>query len=176
MIPFLAKPAAAGAIAALRRVPAWVWWLAAASVVLLALRWHWIGVGEDRVQARWDAAEARYVAAAAAHAVEVKTIEARWRSDFAAAVARLTKENTDALAERDGLLADLRAGNVRLRDKFRCPDRRLPAAPGPAAGSDGAEGGGLSVTDAQFLVRLGAEADDVARQLTACQAILGGLR
>lgn len=148
----------------------------AACVVLLALRWHWIGVGEDRVQARWDAAEARHTAAAAVRAAEVRTIEARWRSDFDAAVARLTKENTDALAERDRLLADLRAGNVRLRDKFRCPDRRLPGATGPAAGSDGAEGGVLSVEDQEFLVRLGAEADDVARQLTACQTILGGLK
>lgn len=167
---------AASAIAALRRVPAWVWALIAVCVVLLALRWHWIGVGEDRVQAAWDKAEAGHRAAAADHAAEVRTIEARWRADFDAAVSRLTKENTDALVERDGLIADLRAGNVRLRDKFRCPDRRVPDVAGPPGGSDGSEGGYLSIEDQTLLVRLGAEADAITRQLTACQAIIGGLK
>lgn len=176
MIPLLAKPAVAGAIAALRRVPGWVWALIAACVILLCLRWHWIGVGEDRVQARWDDAEAGYRAAAAAHAAEVATLESRWRADYDSAVARLTKENTDAIAERDGLIADLRDGTVRLRDKFRCQDRRVADPAGTAAGSDGSEGGGLSLEDASFLIRESNRADDVARQLTACQAILGGLR
>lgn len=176
MIPFLAKPTIAGAISAVRRLPGWAWASAIACVVLLCLRWHWIGLGEDRVQAEWDKAEAGYAAAAAAHAAHVQTIEARWRSDFDAAVARLNKENTDAIAERDGLLADLRAGNLRLRDKFRCPSGGVSGTAGSAAGGDGPEGGVLSVEDQTFLVRLGAEADDVARQLTACQAILGGLK
>jgi prophage endopeptidase len=157
-------------------LPWQVWAAIALCVALLALRWHWIGVGEDRIQAQWDEAEAGHRAAAAVHAAEVAATESRWRADFDAAVSRLTQENADALVERDGLIADLRAGTARLRDKFRCPSGGVPGSAGAGPGTDDAADAYLSESDQEFLVRIGAEADDVVRQLTACQATLRSLQ
>ena len=46
----------------LRGLPWQVWAAAGLCALVLALRWHWIGVGEDRVQAAWDAQQAVYAA------------------------------------------------------------------------------------------------------------------
>lgn len=157
---------------------AWLTLAAAVAVVVvvLFLRSHWIDVGSDRVQARWDAAEGRHAAAAQKQAEAARKLEERLRADYAAAVTRMHKENADALAERDALLADAAAGRVRLRDKFRCPAASVPGAPARPGGSADARVGVLSVEDQGFLVRIGAEADALARRLTACQAIVAADR
>lgn len=79
---------------------------------------------------------------------------------------------SDGKAAADTVLAGVADGTYVLRDRFRCQAPR-PAAETPAgpAVSGGAEGAGLSGEDVQFLVRFAAEADDVVRQLTACQAV-----
>lgn len=43
----------------LRRIPWQAWALVALCALLLALRWHWIGVGVERCQSAQEAAEAR---------------------------------------------------------------------------------------------------------------------
>lgn len=96
--------------------------------------------------------------------------------DMAAVSAAYQRELNHANAAKDRALADLRAGRLRLRD----PGARsqppcgsgLPEAGAGAAGRDGEARGELSGATAEFLVALAGEADQVARQLAACQAVV----
>jgi Tfp pilus assembly protein PilX len=88
------------------------------------------------------------------------------------AVDKLTKDNEVINAEKDSILADLRNANLRLRRRFSCPAASVSGSSGAATGSDGAPQSGLLREDAEFLVRLAAEADQRVSQLTACQAVL----
>lgn len=81
------------------------------------------------------------------------------------------EEDKTAEAERDRLLADIRAGQLRLRDRFTCPEHVPGAATGTGGGDAGTEGG-LRREDAEFFISIAAEADQVTRQLQACQSIL----
>ncbi|MED5607794.1 lysis system i-spanin subunit Rz [Pseudomonas sp. JH-2] len=95
---------------------------------------------------------------------------AKTQADIDAAYQKGTQ---DAQTQLDSTLSDLRADNLRLRRKFTCS---APASAGATAasagGGDGGAQGGLQRADAEFLVRLAAEADAVALQLQACQAIV----
>ena len=95
---------------------------------------------------------------------------------YIGAVDQLTKENEALTNEKDRVLADLRNANVRLRRRFQCPTDSVPGNSSPATGGDGATQGGLLVEDAEFLVRLAAEADARVNQLTACQNVLKELK
>lgn len=80
-----------------------------------------------------------------------------------------------AKAEIDRLDAAVRAGDVRLRQRFTCPAAAGGAASAPgasAAPADAAKGRGLRDEDARALVRMSDEADQVTRQLQALQAIV----
>jgi endonuclease YncB( thermonuclease family) len=75
------------------------------------------------------------------------------------------KENTDAHAEKDRLIARLRAGTERLRVPVRqvCP--AASDAGGPAAGGAGGEGyAELSPDASEFLVNLLQRGDDAIRK------------
>lgn len=85
------------------------------------------------------------------------------------------KELQDARTQQAADRAALRSGTLRMRD----PGVSSSACAGPAssAGSaagrrDGAEARQLSDAAAEFLLEFAAEADDVARQLSACQRVL----
>jgi prophage endopeptidase len=85
------------------------------------------------------------------------------------------EDKTDALRERDAVIADLRAGNRRLRDPGATRQPGLGGASGSATSPrqcDGPEAGELSGQTSEFLVGLMAEADEVVKQLTACQAVI----
>ena len=80
----------------------------------------------------------------------------------------------DGQAAADDLRADVDSGRFVLRDRFRCPATQRAAgqvAASPRAG-DGEARAVLSRSDQEFLIRIGAEADEVTRQLSACQAIV----
>lgn len=130
--------------------------------------------GAARVQAEFNAYKAQ-VAEGDRQAREAATrLQKRQQAEYDYLQNKLTQEKQDAIAQRDAVIADLRAGTVRLRQRFRCP---VPAAPagGPAgtsAGGDAAGDRGLSDADAEFLVRFAGDADNVARQLGACQAVI----
>lgn len=100
----------------------------------------------------------------------IATRDAEWaqytnklRGDYA-------RENELAIQKRDAIIADLRSGNLRLRDKFRCPTVSTPA--GSSGGSNDSETAGLQNEDAEFLVREADRADAVVRQLTLAQDII----
>ncbi|GAA0428317.1 lysis system i-spanin subunit Rz [Aeromonas salmonicida] len=80
----------------------------------------------------------------------------------------------DGKKSLDADIAAIHDGSSRMRDKFRCPaPAKLPnplPTTGPApGGGDEAAPGGFQPADAEFLVRFGHEANDVVRQLKACQ-------
>jgi hypothetical protein len=84
---------------------------------------------------------------------------------------RLEQEKDKIENEKDAVIADLRSGDVRLRERFTCPTS-VPNDT-PASGErDGGEGRGLLEQDAEFLVRFAAEADARVKQLQSCQAVL----
>jgi hypothetical protein len=93
------------------------------------------------------------------------------------ASANYDKGKADGKTELDAALARVRAGRG-LRDPGRtgCPAERGSGAgketAGAAGRSDAVPGAFLSQAAAEFLLGLAGEADDVARQLGACQAVI----
>lgn len=120
-----------------------------------------------QAQGQRDAAIALSDAVAAARKEEQAKAQ-----QYIDALDQLTKDNEAITNEKDNLLADLRSANVRLRQRFTCPSASVPGNSGTPAGGDGAPQSGLLVEDAEFLVRLAAEADARVNQLTACQNVL----
>lgn len=89
------------------------------------------------------------------------------------------KDLKDARTEKDRVIADLRARNLRLRvpvvatASAACSGGSAGPEAGPGAGQrDGETTAELSEAAAEFFVGLASEADDVARQLSACQAVV----
>ena len=100
--------------------------------------------------------------------------------DHAAAVAAIStdyeRKLSDANKQRASDAAAVRAGTLRLRDPnptgFRaCGGIGLQVGTG-ASGRDGGTSGDLSAAASGFLLELANDADDVARQLAACQAVV----
>lgn len=117
--------------------------------------------------------KAEVIAATAKAADAARRSERLQTEAIAAATDKLTKENDHARETVAALTADLRSGAIRLRDRFTCPAAaRVPGAAANPRGSDEAAAGGLLAEDAQFFVSEAGRADEVARQLTACQGIL----
>ncbi len=87
------------------------------------------------------------------------------------------KDMSHAQAQHVADLAALRAGTLRLRIQY--PSHALSAGDSPAgqasaaaSGSDGGAPGELPHEVADFLLGLAQSADDVARQLAACQRVI----
>lgn len=103
--------------------------------------------------------------------------EAKRASDMADLDAHYTEELNNAKANADRTIADLRAGTVRLRQRFTCkPNTSSSSQAGKAGTGTGLGAGqsacGLSAEDAGFLVSEAKRADAVVVQLQACQAIV----
>lgn len=97
------------------------------------------------------------------------------QSDRLASVAdQYEKEKQREFQKRDRYIADLRADNLRLRDPGR-KNTSVGTTDGttPTTGQcDGQAGSQFSIEASEFLLRLTGEADEVAIQLTACQAVV----
>lgn len=119
------------------------------------------------------AQEARDAAVAWGNAITAaRTEEQAKTQQYIASLDQLTKDNEALANEKDRVLADLHNANLRLRRRFQCPTTSVPGDSGTATSGDGASQSGLLVADAEFLVRLAAEADARVNQLTACQNVL----
>lgn len=146
-------------------------------VVLAASHWgiyeHGKGVKDDEWKAK-VAEESRqatekYSALESQHRAKEKESQ-----DNAAKIGEAyEKGRSERDAEYERTIADLNAGNLRLRKRFQaCPTTGLPGTSSSGASSDAVQGGGLSKQDQEFLIRIGREADEVAGQLASCQAQL----
>lgn len=158
----------------LSRLP-WQVWAGVAALVLVAGVWlHGRASGAESVRADWDAQEAVYAKQRAASAIEARKVEERHRAEYRAIAQRFLEEQADAKIQTDRVIAGLRNGSVRVRDRFTCP--RLP---GTSADSSGvAETGprGLQPEDAGTAIGIAARADEVARQLNALIQAVGATR
>lgn len=145
--------------------------------------------GESAANLSW---EARYNTEVSQAAQQIKTAEDAVRKAEQAHAAKLSyisatyqKELVDAKAQHARDLAAIRAGTIRLRDPaYTAPVPACPgAAPQTAATAGGCDGGKtgefpgssagfLSGGASEFLIGLANDADDVARQLAACQRVV----
>lgn len=158
-------------------------WLA--SLFAVGVWQHHAGVVGERVT--WQARETTQQATAAAQfkalSDAARAADQKHAADMAALAADYERKLSDANKQRAADIAAVRAGAIRLRD----PGATMPACPGataqasPAAGrGDGAAPGQLPPAPAgllsgqtsEWLIDFAADADDVARQLAACQQVI----
>lgn len=89
------------------------------------------------------------------------------------ALETLRRENRETVAERDRIIASIRADNLRLQERFRHQaGTRVPNSTGGTTGDSGTRECGLRREDEEFIIREAARADQVVNKLTACQAKL----
>lgn len=136
------------------------------------------------------------------HAVELQRLDATHRDALQAELQRArqaeaahaqamaeidhqhSEELRNAQVKADADIAALRAGTIRVRERLTCAAPAANDSPGSTGGQtsasarlgDAAQARGLSSADIELVLRIGAEADAVARQLSACQAIVSGDR
>lgn len=98
--------------------------------------------------------------------------EERRTSAAIAAIDKKHRERRDASDENYQLtIADLRANNLKLRQRFTCTQD--PSAATSASGvSDGQTQGGLLRTDEEFLISESRRADKITEQLDEAQDII----
>lgn len=136
--------------------------------------------GATATEAAWQTREASEQTKTAARIQKLQQSarqqEARHAQALMAISAAYQKELTDAEARRKRDIASIRAGTLRLRDPYAPAQPDCGSPPGqtpPAAGGrDGAQGAGLSEEAAEFLYELAGDADNITRQLTACQGVI----
>lgn len=156
------------------------------SLIAVGVWQHHAGAVGERVT--WQAKEVTEQATAAAQFKALSDAYRAAEQDNAAKMAALAadyeRKLTDANKQRAADIAAVRAGAIRLRDPnaaivSACRD--TPAQAGPAAGrGDGAAPGQLPPAPAgllsdqtsEWLIDFAADADDVARQLGACQQVI----
>lgn len=134
--------------------------------------------GKKVERVEWQAREQRADRAAADKLAQAQrdkdTIEHNHQAAMVAASQAYQQELKHVRTQKDRVIADLRAGALRLRDpgtSYALGVHPLPAT-GPAAGGcDAAAGGQLSDEAAEFLVGLASESDEVAKQLGRCQEV-----
>lgn len=110
---------------------------------------------------------------------DVRTKEEAAAVKVAAIAAQLAKEKIDGQAQRARDVADIRAGLIKLRDPGADPAGALACDPragtetaAGAARGDGRAPGGLSGASAEFLLGIADDADVLAHQLAAAQAVI----
>jgi len=115
-----------------------------------------------------NAKDAQHVAELATKASEAaRAVEGRQAIAFDAISGQYEQDKEHAQADADRTIADLRAGNLRLRAAWRCPATRVPEA-GASTGKPDASAADRDESAAR-VVRAAAEAD---AQIRALQAIL----
>lgn len=159
----------------LKMVPNWAWGLLAAVALLGGVWLHGYHRADSGWQARWGAQEAVYAAERKAAEEAARKTEERHRAEYKAIAGRFLALQEKADEEHAAIVAGLRAGTVRVRQRLTCP--RVPDAAGSPEGTDGAGPRGLSPADAELLLRVGRDADEIARRLNALQeAVRAGQR
>lgn len=136
--------------------------------------------GQTQVRAVWAAADNKALKAANVKITELNDEARRKERIYAQNQADITKilerERQDAKRKTAALITSYRAGAFSLRDpgtRSAHPTGSQGSATTTApSGGDGGTPGELSGTAAEFLFDLTADADDVVRQLDACQAVI----
>lgn len=136
-------------------------------------------LGEDRANARWLVKENKEVAAAndkiRALLTERREKEAAHTKAMFSVDAKYQGERDVLKNETNRLRAAIRDGSLRLRNHTRgeSPSGGAPSeALASACQRDGEAATQLSAAASEFLVELTGEADEIVKQLTACQEVI----
>ena len=146
---------------------------AVAGVVSLGLFYGHLrfNAGKAKIQGKFDEYKTQVASDIAKQEAENKAKELKDRLAFDAAATLLEKRNADTKANAERTIADLRAGTLKLRNRFTCPAKATEVA-GSSEGDNGTSEAGLLGADAEFLISEAERADKVVNQLTACQNVL----
>ncbi len=147
---------------------------------------HEYQAGVDATEAVWQARAAAENAQAAAQIASAEALARKAEADSAVRVAAIStdyeKRLEDAKTRHDSDIAAARRGTIVLRDPAGspavCPGPGTTAeAPAAAGGPDApATGRDLSPAASGFLLELADDADRLAGQLAACQAVISADR
>lgn len=135
--------------------------------------------GHTAERVTWQAKTNQELAQANAKIIQLETAARAQEQQHAAQLEQVAttyeKEKADVTAQKDSVIAQLRAGAIRLHDPYS-PGFKAPGSPtSPAASTgrcDGGAGSELSQRTSEFLVGLASRADEVVKQLQACQAVV----
>lgn len=136
--------------------------------------------GKSETEARYAARDRAAEAAAQAKIKELEATRRAVEKEAETAINQIAnqfeKERQNAKQTETILRARLATRDLVLRDPGAKPDAGciggMPAATASTGGSDGRAPGELSRTASDFLIGLASEADEVARQLAACQQVI----
>lgn len=153
--------------------------IAAAIVFGLLCAWAGNSWSDSHWQTKWNKRDADDAKAEIAQRQDSTEKANRLAAAQALAATNYLNGVKDGKADADRIISDLRTGNRRLQQRFdglQCISRAVSDSAPSGSVSDAASRCGLSDADVQFLVRFAERADNVARQLTAAQAIIQNYR
>lgn len=136
---------------------------------------HGVTVASAGYEAKIAKADAARASAAVVLQAQVVADEHARQANIAAIDAQHQQDIANEKINSDRIIADLRSGAIRLRDKFSATSGASAGLPGAAANAGldhAAQGIQLQDEDAGFLIRFASDADQVADQLRACQAVV----
>jgi hypothetical protein len=147
---------------------------------LAGVGWWQNEAGHTAERTAWQTRENTELRAANAKIITLQTSVRSIEQAHAIALADVStnyqKELSNANKQHAADVAAVRAGAIRLRypntsSIYSIGDR--PAETGPGTGGcDGPKGAELPAATSEFLLSLANDADDITRQLTACQRVI----
>jgi hypothetical protein len=156
------------------------WLIVGMLVAVMSAFFYGREVGEDSANAAWAAREVVQLAAMNKKIQDLQTAARDKEQVHAMAVNLLSAtyegERNALKVETTRLRAAVRSGELRLRDRHAAREQSCGSPSGEtgtaASQRDGGAGAYLSAEASEFLLELTGEADEVVRQLTACQQVL----
>ena len=110
---------------------------------------------------------------------KVRVAEQKSAQQVSEIESKLHEQNIQASTSQTKLINDIRSGTVGLYERFTCPsttsdnsNNSVPKSATSLSGDNAASKRGLQREDAEFLISESNRADQVVRQLSACQALL----
>jgi prophage endopeptidase len=155
--------------------PTAIKFLAAAIALVVAFIFGW-RQGSLNVKAQWSKEKAELNAQAIQQINEanaqVLATEHKAQNDISNAALDYNKKIQRIKNEKNRALDDILANGLYINTSNSNGKDGLPNATASTSGSDATQRFKLSEKDARFFVELASEADEIAKQLEACQAIL----
>lgn len=135
--------------------------------------------GRSEVQAAWDSEKLAQLQEYASLQSRYNQITAQLKLDAKALSEDLREKLHDTEASHQAIVADLRSGNLRLREQWQSCAASMPSSTDPsgaASGDDDSSSQGLPTASIERVLRLGLEADQVAARLESCQRYVQAIR
>lgn len=144
---------------------------AAVGIVVILAATYYLGdrSGAGRVQIKWQADKLAQAAALAVQESAHRAQERQWADSLTQIIDAHSAAQEATRHEYENTIAGIESGTLRLRERFRACEQRVPTTPDSAGGDHGGDGGGLLRADQELALRIGREADRVVHRLTACQ-------